>query len=139
MDIILKDKNSYVLRFNRGEEVVEGISDFCHQEAIDAAYFSMIGATQSVTLAYYNLDEKKYEDRELNERLEIAGATGNVSVFDGKTVVHAHGSFSDKELKVFGGHIKKILVSVTCEVVLKALTGTLNRSYDPEMGMNLLN
>ncbi|MBI4159907.1 DNA-binding protein [Candidatus Wolfebacteria bacterium] len=177
MKLILHDNRRYVLRFDKGDEAIEGLAQFAEQEKINAAAFWGIGAAQGTTLSYYDLNQKKYQDKELNERLEIASLIGNVATMRdtpsvipakagiqmqqsldpwippppgygragqseddnmGKVVIHAHGSFSDKEMKVVAGHVKRLVVSATCEIFLTAMDGKLEREYSEEIGLNLL-
>jgi predicted DNA-binding protein with PD1-like motif len=138
MKQVLRDKNYYILRFDKGEEAISGIAEFCSTEKISAGFFRMIGATDDLVLAYYDIEKKNYENHEKKERLEISSVIGNISVMEDKIVIHAHGTFSDKDLKVIGGHIKKLIVSLTCEVMFTKLDGTLERAHDDETGLNLL-
>lgn len=138
MKIIIEDNNYRVLRFNKGEEVISGIAGFCQDHRITASYFTIIGATDDLTLSYYNLTDKKYEDHEIKDRLEITGVIGNVGLLDGQQMIHAHGTFSDENLQVIGGHIKRMVVSATAEVMLTILSGEITRGYDEETGLNLM-
>ena len=60
------------------------------------------------------------------------------STLDGKAVVHGHGTFSDRFFNPRAGHIMKMIVSATCEVVLERLPGKMERSFSEEIGINLL-
>ncbi len=138
MKLIFREGAHYVLRFDKGEDVIEELARFAEAEKISGASFGGIGATEGVTLAYYNLDEKKYYDKDFNDRLEIVSLTGNIARLEGKPIVHAHGSFSDPDMQVMAGHVKRLMVSATCEVFLTALNGEIMREYSEEIGLNLL-
>ncbi len=138
MKIITKDEKTYLLRFDRGEEAMEGVRGFCVSEGIGAGYFSMIGAAESVIISFYDLGEKKYNDTILEGPLEITGVTGNIAKKDGGVVLHAHGTFSDNRFSTKGGHVKEILISATGEVVLTPIRGVIERSYDDVTGLNLM-
>lgn len=139
MRIILQNNQNYIVRFDRGEEVVSGLAKFAQAERIDAAHFTAIGAAGEVVLSYYNLETKTYEDHTLTEDLEITGITGNVASMAGAVIVHAHGTCSRRDLSVVGGHIKKLVVSATCEAHITSFRGQLTRRYDERTGLNLLN
>jgi predicted DNA-binding protein with PD1-like motif len=138
MKVILEDGALLLLRFDKGENVLERLSDFFHEEQLTAALFTAIGAAAEVTLSYYDLTAKKYIDHELSEDLEIVSVTGNIGRMNHKPIIHAHGVFADRELRSFGGHIKKIIVSATCEVTLTLLEGEIVRSHDETTGLNLM-
>jgi uncharacterized protein len=138
MKIIVQDPLTAVLRFDRDEEVLQGIRQYCIDEEIGAATFSGIGAAQRIVLSWYDLGPKEYVDKELEGQWEIASLTGNVSRKEDNAHVHAHGVFSDRSMQAQGGHIKKLVVGATCEVVLTAIEGTMERERDDETGLWLL-
>jgi predicted DNA-binding protein with PD1-like motif len=138
MKVILEDERLLLLRFDKGENVLERLSDFFHEEQLTAALFTAIGAAAEVTLAYYDLVEKAYVDHELKEDLEIVSVTGNIGRMNEKPIIHAHGIFADRELQTYGGHIKKLIVSATCEVTLTILEGEIVRAHDEKTGLNLI-
>ncbi|MEO8637416.1 MAG: PPC domain-containing DNA-binding protein [Candidatus Taylorbacteria bacterium] len=138
MKLILEDDNYFVCRFDKGEEVMQGIADFCREREIGAGFFSAIGSVGELVLSYYNLENKKYEDRDFREKLEVTGVIGNVSLMKDLPLIHAHGTFSDKDMQVYGGHVKKLVVSATVEVMFTKLNGKIMREFNEETGLNLL-
>lgn len=138
MKCLYKDKTRCVLRFDKGEEVIRGVSDYCDKGQIASGFFTALGACQKVTIAYYDLEVKKYLDRTKEENLEIVGITGNVAKLEGKSIVHAHGSFAGRDYVVSGGHVKELFASATCEVHLTILEEKLERAFNKETGLNLL-
>jgi predicted DNA-binding protein with PD1-like motif len=138
MNVILQDNNISLLRFDKGEDVFTELSSFTERKHIMAAVFTALGAAGAVTLSYYDLIKKEYIDRDLKEDLEIVTVTGNIGRMDEKQIVHAHGIFSNRDMQTFGGHIKKIIVSATCEVTLTKLEGNITRGFDEETGLNLM-
>jgi len=84
------------------------------------------------------LHTKMYEDHIISERLEATALTGNVARMKSEAVVHLHGVFGDQELVAKTGHIKKLVVSATCEILLTLLPGGLKRDRDAATGLNLL-
>lgn len=138
MKVLSKQSTFQLLRFDRGEEFIASLQEYCKKEKIHAASFQALGAAGELTLAYYNLSDKRYEDHDVTEDVEILSILGNIATMDEKIIVHAHGVFGKKDLQTIGGHIKKLVVSATCEVSLTLLPGTLKRAFDEETGLNLL-
>jgi predicted DNA-binding protein with PD1-like motif len=93
---------------------------------------------EKMTLSYYNLSEKKYEDTIIEEDLEITSVIGNIAWLDETAIIHAHGTFGNKNLEVIGGHIKSLIISATGEVFLQQVQTKLIREYNEETGLNLL-
>ncbi len=137
MKVVYSDKQTYILRFDRGEEVLGHLQTFCTENEIKAGTFWGIGAAEGIELAEYNLEKKEYRSKNIDQMLEIASLTGNVATVDGKVALHAHGVFSTLE-EVHAGHVMKLTVGVTCEITLMALPGELKREYNEEIGLKLL-
>ena len=138
MKVILKDGRRYTLRFDRGEELIGSLANFCNENQMKAGYFSGFGAVSEVTLMHYDLDTKKYLEKTFTEKMEIANLTGNVSWFEGKSYIHPHGIFSDTEMRAWAGHVKKMIIAATCELFLIQLDGEISREHSEEIGLNLM-
>jgi predicted DNA-binding protein with PD1-like motif len=138
MKTIHKQKGKFVLRFDAGEDVMDGLKNFGIAQKIKSAGFSAIGACGEVVLSFYNLKTKKYLDKNFAKNLEIVGLTGNLAWLGKEIIVHAHGLFSDKKMNVVGGHVKKLVVSATCEVIISVMDKKIIRRYDEKTGLNLM-
>ena len=136
---ILKDEpNLAILRIDPGEELVETVQDFCKEKNIHSGWVNALGSCAKLQLAYYNLDTKEYETKDFNERLEITTITGNIALKDGEPFLHIHGTFSDGEMKVIGGHVNSCVISATGEVVIHIGEGDMIRLHDEDTGLFLL-
>lgn len=138
MQQIISDGNTIILRFDKNEDVIKGLIDYCKKQQVTAAHLTGLGACGSVTLSFYDLHKKKYLDKKFDEELEILGITGNIAKLDEKTVLHAHGVFGKQNYQTIGGHVKELIVSATCEIHLTILNDTIKRAYDKKTGLNLL-
>ena len=138
MKTILKNNEKYVLSFQIGENLQEELVKFCADEDIKSAFFVGLGGLQELELSYYNLSEKRYEDINIKENLEIVSLTGNISKLNNDTIIHMHGVFSNSKANTIGGHVKKIVVSGTCEIFLTVFDGFIERRYDDTTGLNLM-
>ena len=139
MQVVLEQGSHRMLRFDRGEELLLALKEYCTREKIGAAAISAIGATEKLTLSWYDVDAKIYEDKDYDDKLEILSLQGNVTAMDGKSIVHVHGSFSDRSMQVVGGHVKRLVVGATCEMVLRVVAGvSLPRSFNEDVGLHLL-
>ena len=138
MEIILKDNNTYVLRVEKGNDALEELQKFCSENQITAGFFRAIGSAKAITISWYNLEKKEYTDKHMQEIFEIISLGGNVAMLDGQAYIHAHGSFSNEAMETFAGHVKKLEVGATCEIVLEKLEGTIERIHSEEIGLNLL-
>lgn len=138
MEIIKKQQNIYIISVKRDSDFLETLTSFCKTENIFAAYLTAIGASKELTLAWYNLETKSYEDHEFNEDMEIASLIGNVSLVKGTQFIHAHGVFGKQNLSTVGGHVRKLVISAACEVRLEVFEGKIERKPDEFTGLNLM-
>ncbi len=138
MKIIVQDNNNYVLRFDKGEEVVAGLAKFMQENSVFACSFSGIGAAGEVELGYFNSHIKDYRKKPFVEDLEIISFIGNGGLKDGAPIIHAHGMFGRTDFTVIGGHVFKLTVSITAEIHLIKLSGALERVINTDFNLNSL-
>ena len=86
------------------------------------------------------MDKKEYVDNvyDKEDNYEVVTLTGSISKFNDDTIVHVHGCFSGSDLKAFAGHVKKLLISITCEIKLEKLNGKMGRKHNEEIDLNLM-
>src|SRR5690349_8599021 len=137
MKIILQDNNQFVLRFDKGEEVLAALTAFMKEQGVSGCTFSGIGAASEVELAFFNPFVKEYRNKPYVEELEIVSLTGNGSLKGGEPSVHMHGAFGRNDFTVLSGHVAKLIISVTCEIALTKLNGAMNREMNNDFNLNL--
>ncbi|HEU5347933.1 MAG TPA: PPC domain-containing DNA-binding protein, partial [Ktedonobacterales bacterium] len=93
-----------VLVFEPGEAVMEPLKLWLAEHKISGGSFTAIGGMRQVTLKYFNTTTRLYEERELNDQLEVLHLTGNVGLLNGQPFVHAHITLSNREYQTYGGH-----------------------------------
>ncbi|MBL8030356.1 MAG: DNA-binding protein [Candidatus Doudnabacteria bacterium] len=138
MKVVVTDRGQYILRFSRGEEVFSEVEKFMQSEGISACVFTGIGATSEVEIGYYNTHLKDYRKKPFYEELELVSFLGNGCLVDNKPFIHAHGMFSRTDFSCLGGHVFKLVISVTCEIFLTKLEGKMERKLDQETNLKLL-
>ena len=127
----------YCIKLEKGDKIIENLTEMCNKEGIKFGFISGIGAVGDVTLGIYDLSTKKYSDKRIKKPLEVLSLSGNVTQVEGKRFVHAHVVLSDEEMQAFGGHLKEAVVSVTAEIILRKVDGEIKRKKDAETGLNL--
>lgn len=129
----------YILRLDKGEEIVSSLVEFCKENEILGAWVQGIGAVESATLALYDLGNKEYHNKDLDGPLEIANLVGNIGTHKGEVTAHLHATLGDKDMKAYAGHLSKAIVAATCEIRLEPLDIELKRKHNKEIGLNLIN
>ena len=130
--------DTYVVRVDRGEEIVERLLALAEAEGIGLASVNGLGAVGQVTVGEFSPVQKTYKANEFQGNFEIVSLHGTLTTQDGRPYGHFHMSFGDEEGRVFGGHLNRAVVSATCELVLTVLPGRVERRMDPQVGLNLL-
>ena len=132
-----KTSKGYYCLLETGEEVVSTLEQFVKANDIRMSSFTMMGAVSHAELGYYTLSEKQYHWKTFDGEFEILGATGNVTNFQEEPVIHLHTTLSGADFIAFGGHVRRAIVAATCEIVMTTEEGTLERTFDDRVGLNL--
>ena len=132
-----KFNNTYVVRIDKGEEILKSIKNIALSENIKLASVNALGATDDFTVGVYNVEEKKYYSNSFKGAYEIVSLTGSINTMNGEFYTHIHMSASDREGKTFGGHLNSAYVSATCEMIITVIDGIVDRKKDEITGLNL--
>lgn len=138
MNIICLKGYRLLLQFDENEEFISSLIIFCQKYKITSGFFYGIGAASEITVSFYDLNKRIYSDKIFNGDLELLNISGNISLFEGNPIIHAHGIFSDLNFQTFGGHMKKMVISGTCEIYLQLFSEPIHREYDHKTGLKLL-
>ena len=129
--------DTYVVRLQRGEEVLACLRELCEKESISLGTVSAIGAVNHVVVGVYRVDEQKYVANTFDGVMELTSLMGNITEKDGEPYLHRHATFGDLTGKVIGGHLNEAVVSATCELFVRKVEGHVGRRLDPETGLNI--
>lgn len=130
--------NKYLLRMDKGEEIVENLKKFCQDHNITLGWIKGIGAVSKAKIGLLRIDEKKYYSTELDGAYEITSLLGNVTTMKGEVYLHLHINLSDEDNKTYGGHLNYAIISATGEIFIEAVDGMVDREYSDEVGINLI-
>lgn len=130
--------SGYWVVLAREDEIITTLTQFAEQQKIRSGSFSGIGAVEKTTLAYYDLDEKKYLPREFPERMELVSLQGNYAFLNGKPFVHCHAVISGRDYVAYAGHLMKATISATGEIFIQVTPNEISRGPDAMTGLNLI-
>ena len=129
--------DTYMVRIDVGEEILQSLKDLCEKEGIRLAQVSAIGAVDRAAVGVYDLAEQKYHEENLEGFMEIANLSGSVTEMNGQPYIHLHVTLADQKNVLHGGHAISLRVGATCEMFVRALDGAVTREKNADLGINL--
>lgn len=130
--------DTYVVRMDRGEEIMACLTELCRAEDIRLASVEAIGAADRAVVGLYDVGSRVYHKTTLEGPMEITSLLGNVSRKDGEIYLHLHLNVCDENMNVRGGHMNECRIAATCEMFVRRLDGEVERRLDEEVtGLNL--
>jgi hypothetical protein len=126
----------FLVRLEPGEEVIESLRQFADANRIGFAEIRAIGTFERVTLGYYDVEKKSYENQGFEEPVEVLNLTGNITKGEnGERIVHGHVTIGRSDYSALGGHVVEAIVGPTLEVVVQTAPTTIRRKHDPDTGL----
>lgn len=132
-----KFDNTYVIRMDPGEEIIDCVRAFAEKEGVKLASVQALGAIREFTVGAFDTAEKKYYSNEYKGTYEITSLIGTINTMDGRFYTHLHMNAADKTGAAVGGHLNRAVVSATCEMIVTLIPGTVDRAFSEEIGLNL--
>jgi uncharacterized protein len=122
-----------------GEEVKRSLLELAAKEKIDDASFLALGAFARATVAYFDWQEKKYQNIPVNEQVEVITLVGDIVPDEkGKASLHAHTVLGRSDGSTRGGHLQEGHVRPTLEITITETPAHLTRRKHPELGIALI-
>jgi predicted DNA-binding protein with PD1-like motif len=131
-------QRTFVVVFDKGEEVVEGLTDFATRERLAASHITAIGALSDATLGYFDRATRQYKKIPVPEQVEVLSLLGVITLDGEKRKLHAHIVLGTSEGAARGGHLMEGHVWPTLEVIVEESPKHLQRRTDPESGLALI-
>jgi predicted DNA-binding protein with PD1-like motif len=105
LSVRIKPWRCFMGRLAKGDDLLQALENFCRQQDIQVGEVRALGAVTKARVGYYHQEERKYYFLDLDQPLEILALVGNISIKDGKPMVHAHVTLGDTEGRAYGGHL----------------------------------
>ncbi len=112
---------------------------FARTEGIQSAFFQGLGSLQHARIGHFDFQKtRQYEFHEYQEDLEVLSALGNMTMLDGKPLVHLHLSLSRRDCSQIGGHADKGCIANLLEIQLTKMETVFHRRKDEKFGLNII-
>ena len=125
---------TYAMVFAPGDEIMSGLNEFAIKYNVKSAHFTAIGDVQTAKVGWYDKSKKMFKVNAINEQCEITSMIGDIALYDGKPVVHAHINLATSDGIVHGGHLLEGFVTPTLEVMMTVEPEPLYKKFNPEFG-----
>ena len=133
-----KFADTYVVRIDKGEEIIASLQALCEKENIRLASVSGIGAADRAVIGLYDVGSRQYHKTELEGAMEITSLLGSVTRKDGAVYLHLHINLCDKNMQIIGGHLNECRIGATGEIIVRTIPGQVGRLLDEKVtGLNL--
>jgi uncharacterized protein len=131
-------EKTWALIFDKGDEVVSGLTRFAEEQRLGGSRFTAIGAFSDVRLGYFDRERSDYNKIPIDEQVEVLVLAGDVALRDGRPQVHAHVVLGKADGTAHGGHLLTAHVWPTLELILVESPQHLQRKLDEETGLALI-
>ena len=74
-----KFADTYVVRLDKGEEIIASLQALCEKEKIALGSVEGIGAADHAVIGLYDVGQREYHKTELNGPMEITSLLGNIT------------------------------------------------------------
>ena len=111
------DVKTYVVIFAKGDEVVSGLTEFAQKYNVKSGHYQGIGDALHVEVGWFDYHRKEFLVIPL-DTVEVTSFTGDIAEYNKKPVAHTHMTASLKDGSVKGGHLLKLIVGPTLEVIV---------------------
>jgi predicted DNA-binding protein with PD1-like motif len=128
----------YAVIFYQGDEALSGLLEFAQKYQITSAHFTAIGAVNGAMLGWFDPQRKMYKKIPIEGPHEVIGMSGDIALYQGKPVVHTHMLVGNSDGTTRGGHVLAAYVSPTLEVMVTADPVTMQKRFDPDTDLTLI-
>ncbi len=133
-----RDKKTYAVIFDQGDEPMKGLLDVARQEGLTASQLTAVGGFRRATLGYFDPQRKQYQPISVDEQVEVLSLIGDISETEQGPQVHAHVVVGLSDGTTRGGHLLDAEVWPTLEVIVTESPTHLRRRFDPDVGIALI-
>ena len=133
-----KYNDTFIIRLDKGEEVVECLKEICRENQITLGSITGFGTANLAQIGLLNTETKIYLPHAYTGDMEITSLNGTVSQMNGEVYLHIHANLALPSHEVIGGHLDYAMVSAVAEIVVRSIDGIAEREYSDTAGVNLL-
>jgi len=131
----IQHNRTYFVYLEKGEPVVEVLTNFCKEHNISNGYISGIGAMNNIELGAYDTSRRKYIKKTFKDDHELITYQGNIMLLEDEPFIHAHITIGNHNMEIFGGHLFGAKIAVVGEFIIQKVDGNSKRKLNDEIGL----
>ena len=131
-------EKTFALVFEKRDEVITEFKRFASERRLFTSHFTAIGALSDLVLGFFDPVKKTYKKIAVQEQVEVLSLAGDVTIQNGVPNIHAHIVVGKSDGTAHGGHLMEAHVFPTLEMVLVESPKFLERTFDRETGLALI-
>jgi predicted DNA-binding protein with PD1-like motif len=132
------ETKEYTVIFSKGGEAFSGLLAFAEKFHVTSAHFTAIGGLNGGTEAWFDTQCKMFKKIPIESQVEVASMIGDVALYRGMPVVHAHMVVANSNGTVRGSHVLEAHVDPTLEVMVKVDPAAMQKRYDLQTDISLI-
>ncbi|HEX4997523.1 MAG TPA: PPC domain-containing DNA-binding protein [Terriglobia bacterium] len=129
---------TFAIVLEKGAEVVDSLRQFAREHQLLGSHFTAIGAFSEAVVGFFDPVEKRYRETPIREQVEALSLIGDITVEGVAHRIHAHVVLGKTDGTAYGGHLIRAHVFPTLELILVETPRYLERRFDPETGLALI-
>jgi predicted DNA-binding protein with PD1-like motif len=131
------EAKTYAVIFSKGDEVVSGLTEFAKEYNVKSAHYQAIGEALHIEVGCFDYQRKEFLVIPIDSA-EVTSFIGNIAWYNKKPVIHTHITASLKDSSVKGGHLLKLIVGPTLEVIVTIEPTPLYKKLNEEFQAGLI-
>jgi uncharacterized protein len=135
---------TYVVVLDQGEEAVSALTDWAASEGISAAQVTAVGAFEQAVVGWFDRAAKDYRRITVGQQCEVLSLIGDIAIGPGgddeaeRSRPHLHAVLGLSDGTTRGGHLLEGHVWPTLEVMVREAPAQLRKTFQPDIGLALI-
>ncbi len=134
----LEGLRTFAVVMDKDDEAVAELTKFAREHEITGAGLTAVGAARQGLLGYFDPVEMAYQDIPLTGQAEVLSFVGDIAVRGSSPALHVHAVFGFRDGSTLGGHVQRLDVWPTLEIIVTETPSHLAKRVDEETGLALI-
>ena len=127
--------NTYFTYLEKGESVVNILTNICKEQGIQNGSIQGIGAVNNIEIGSYDTKSNKYIKKTFKEDHELISYNGNIMLLNDEPFIHAHCTIGNHNMEIFGGHVFSMNIAVVGEFIIQKIESKHQRKLNKKIGL----